>query len=361
MDRPDIRGRALADPVSFLEDASPPVILDEVQHAPHLLAWIKNRVDEDRRPGSWVLTGSQKFPLMRDVGETLAGRIAVLELDTLSVGEWRGQDPPGSVDELLERVFTGTAGTVPGVDMADWLLRGSYPEPRLKPDVDRRLWMAGYIQTYLERDVRDLLQVGDLRVFSSFLTMVAARTGTILNMASLGRELGVSGPTVRRWLSVLETSNVVHLMPPYHRNLGKRIRKSPKLHVLDPGLVTFMTGLHTPEAVKQGPTFGALVETAVVAEWLKAVHATGEAPGMYYWRTSSGQEVDLIIEHGGTLHGIKVKATSTPNLRHAGSLVTWMSLVPGARGALACRVTEPFSLGKGVRAVPWHLGWSSRR
>ena len=224
--------------------------------------------------------------------------------------------------------------------------------------VDRQLWWASYVQTYLERDVRDLAQVADLGAFGRFLMLVGAHTGRVINLTELGREVGISGPTVKRWLSVLETSQIVYLLQPYYRNFGKRIRKSPKLYLLDPGLATFLLGLHTPEAVLQGPSLEALAETAVVGEWVKACRQTGEQPLLYYWQLSTGAEVDLIIDRGGMLYGIEVKATATPTPRHADGLARWLELTgPGARGVLACRVEQPQALCPGIRAVPWHLAW----
>jgi predicted AAA+ superfamily ATPase len=255
----------------------------------------------------------------------------------------------------MARVDTNTGELV---DLADWLLRGGFPEPLLNCEVDRQLWFASYIQTYLERDVRDLAQVADLGAFSRFLVLVGAHTGHVVNMNELGREVGVSGPTVKRWLSVLETSQIVSLLQPYYRNFGKRIRKSPKLYLLDTGLATFLLGLHTPEAVLQGPSLGALVETAVISEWVKACRQAGEPLMFYYWQASTGVEVDLIIDRGGVLYGIEVKATATPTPHHADGLARWLALAgPTARAVLACRVPKPQALRPGIRAIPWHLAW----
>jgi len=360
LERPDVRLRAEDDPVAFLDENSPPVILDEVQYVPGLLPYIKERVDEDRRPGAWLMTGSQGFNLMRGVSESLAGRVAVLTLDPMAVGEGSGDPAFPSVDGLLERVFGETSTTEeirrPEADLADWLLRGGYPEPRLHPDVDRQLWLSSYTQTYLERDVRALSQVGDLGAFQRFLSLVASRTGTLVNLAELGREVGVTAPTARSWLSVLEASQVVFLLPPFHRNFGKRIRKSPKLYLLDPGLASYLMGMHDREAVLHGPALGALMETVVVAEWVKAFRSRGEQPELWFWRSSSGHEVDVVIERGGRLYGLEVKATATPTPGHAASLAQWLEL-SGGQGALACRVSSPYTLRPGIRAVPWHLAW----
>ncbi len=356
LERPDVRERALADPVAFFEDHPGPLILDEVQHAPALLPWIKDAVDQDRRPGRWLLTGSQSFQLMKGVSESLAGRVAILRLDPLSTSEVAGN--PGR--DPLARVF-GKKRPMPQVvlpELSDWLLRGSYPEIRSNPRVDRELWFSSYVQTYLERDIRDILQVTDLGTFHSFLRLLAARTGQLLNLAELGREAGITGPTARRWLSVLEASHVVHVLQPYHRNFGKRLRKSPKVVWLDPGLPTFLLGLRDRETVLRGPTAGALVENAVTSEWIKALRQRGDMSDVWFWRSSDGLEVDLVLEREGILHGIEVKATRTPTPRHADALAKWLDLAgEGARGVLACAIDEPRSLRPGIRAVPWHLAW----
>jgi predicted AAA+ superfamily ATPase len=360
LERPDVRARALSDPEGFLNDAGTPLVLDEIQYAPGLLHHIKERIDEDRRPGRYVLTGSQTFALMRGVSQSLAGRIAVLSLDPLSVGEAAGA-PEGTLARLLTRVFG--PGKPPARQVApptlDWLLRGGYPEPRLNRRVDRAIWFASYVQTYLERDVRDLLRVSDLENFRRFLFLVAARTGQLLNLAELGGELGVSAPTVRQWLSVLQTSQVVYLLRPYHRNLGKRIRKSPKLYLMDVGLATFLLGLHESSAVVQGPSLGPLLETAVVTEWVKAFRGAGLEPPLAFWRASDGREVDLVIEYGGLVQALEVKATETPNPGHAANLAAFAALAGGkTRAALACRISAPVALRPGIRAIPWHLAWA---
>jgi predicted AAA+ superfamily ATPase len=168
----------------------------------------------------------------------------------------------------------------------------------------------------------------------------------------------VTSPTAKRWLSVLEASQIVYLLPPYYRNYGKRIRRSPKRYLLDPGLVTFLLGLHTRESVLQGPSIGALAETAVVSEWVKACRQRGEQPGLYYWQSNTQAEVDLIIEREGRLYGIEVKFTATPTPRHADGLARWMALSgPTAHGALACQIDRPVPLGQGIKAIPWYVGW----
>ena len=353
LERPDVRDVARDDPVGFLADAGDRVILDEIQYQPQLLHYVKDDIDARRQPGRWLLTGSQDLALMRGVSQTLAGRTAVLHLDPLAVSEVVGAPAATSLGELLDSLCADPGGRTPQVDLADWLHRGAWPEPRLDPDVDRDLWMQSYVQTYLERDLRNMEQVGDLETFRAFFSLVCASTGQVLNLARLGRDAGVSAPTARRWLNLLVTSRLVVLLPPYHRNFGKRIRKSPKLHVIDPGLASWNLGYRTTDAIMNGPALGALTESAVVSELTKAIHHGGGAARLYHWEGLSA-EVDIVADVDGQLYGIEVKATRTPTPRHADRLAAWCELT-GARGLLACRTDRARPLGRGVRAVPWHF------
>ena len=353
LERPDVRDIARDDRVGFLADAGERVILDEIQYSPELLHYIKDDIDAHRRPGGWLLTGSQDFALMRGVSQTLAGRIAVLHLDPLAVSEFVGSPPTDSLGGLLNSLWTDSGGDVPDVDLADWLHRGAWPEPRLNPEVDRDLWMQSYVQTYLERDLRNMEQVSDLETFRAFFSLVCASTGQVLNLARLGRDAGVSAPTARRWLNLLVTSRLVVLLPPYHRNFGKRIRKSPKLHVIDPGLASWMLGYRTMDAIVNGPALGALTESAVVAELTKIGHQGGGAARLYHWEGLSA-EVDIVADVDGRMYGIEVKATRTPTSRHTDNLAHWCELT-GATGILACRTDRTRPLGRGIRAAPWHF------
>ncbi len=359
LENPDLRARALADPVAFIRENAAPVILDEIQYTPELLSYIKSAIDADRSPGRWLLTGSQNFTLMAGVSQSLAGRVAVLTLLPLSVGEVIGTQKPNS---KLAHVLSGVrhaAGVAdaPSPDLADWLLRGSYPEIRANRDVDRDLWCAGYVQTYLERDVRQVLNVGDLNTFHRFLRLVAARTAQVVNYSELARDAGITAPTARKWMSVLEASGQVYLLPPYFRNLGKRLIKSPKVIWLDTAIASFLMGLHTAAPLLQGPSIGPLFESAVISSWVKAFHNRGLPPEMYFWRSRDGLEVDLLVEHDGGLYAFEVKATSTPTPHHAASLTKWGSLAGKSleAAALVCDVQAPVTIAPGIRAIPW---WS---
>lgn len=360
LEAPHVRERALADPVGFLGDHPPPVILDEIQHTPALLSYLQVAIDEDRRPGRWLLSGSQSFPLLQGTSESLAGRVAILTLLPLSWSEIeqraRAEDSVEAVlDELLEARPGTAAPSRP--DLAQWLLRGGFPQLWSDPGVDRQLWLASYVQTYLERDVRSVLGVRDLGAFQTFLRLAAARTGQVLNLADLARDAGISPPTVRQWLSVLEASHQIFLLRPHFENLGKRLVKSPKLYWLDTGLVCFLLGLKDEDAVLQGPMAGALFETAVVAELAKLFFHRGLPPALWYWRSQDGWEVDVLVELRGKLHPVEVKLTATPRPAHVENVVRWRSLAgdKAGSGLVVTRAEEASALVPGVRVTPWSL------
>lgn len=366
LEAPHVRERALADPVGFLADHPPPLILDEVQHAPELLSYLQVAIDEDRRPGRWLLSGSQGFPLSQGTAESLAGRVAILTLLPLSWSEIQSRPRPDASSEVVveERLAArpvrpeGEPSPGPPGDpdaLAGWLLRGGFPQLWSQEDLDRDLWLASYVQTYLERDVRSVLAVRDLGSFQAFLRLAAARTGQILNLTELARDAGVSPPTARQWLSVLEASHQVLLLRPHFENLGKRMIKAPKIYWLDTGIVTYLLGLKDREALLRGPLAGPLFETAVVAEVAKLFYHRGLPPPLWYWRSRDGWEVDLLIELGGRLHPVEIKATATPRPKHAEGLVRWRSLAGdrAGHGLLVTRAREASALVPGVRVLPW--------
>lgn len=334
-DDPLERAFAREDPNGLLDrHRGGPAILDEIQQVPELLPYIKLRVDRDRgRSGAFLLSGSQQFPLMQGVTESLAGRVAVLDLLPLSALEL------GS----------------PPLDLSALLWRGGYPDPVLRPDV-RDLWVGSYIRTYLERDVRQIREILDLRSFEVFLGLSAAHHAQELNAASLSREVGVSQPTIRSWVSLLCASFVAALLPPWHRNLGKRLVKSPKLYFLDSALVTGLTRQPSGEAALAGPLGGPLFEGWVVSEALKLFAAAGLPPACWFWRSQDGLEVDLLVEVAGQIVPVEVKLTATPTARHVDPLQRFRALLPPEQthpGLLICRVDEERPLPHGVTALPW--------
>lgn len=315
LELPDVRAAATEDPRGFLELHGTPVVFDEMQHAPGLLPYIKERVDADRgRAGQYVLSGSQNLLLAQDVSESLAGRAAVLKLLPLSQREMGGE-PAARLPWQVEP-GRGRSGLAYGA-LWESFLRGGYPELAADPGRDLALWHASYVQTYLERDVRSIRQVGDLTQFQVFLRALAARNAQLLNLSDLSRELGIAVNTVKAWLSVLEATYQVIVLRPYFRNVGKRLVKSPKVYLADTGTLCYLAGLRDPEHARAGPMGGAIIETAVVAEVVRTLAHQGEEPQVYFWRTSAGTEVDLIVETPSGAVPIEAKLSTTPNRRMA--------------------------------------------
>jgi hypothetical protein len=354
LDPPDIRAAAMEDPRGFLEMYPPPVIFDEVQYVPELLPYVKERIDVRRdRPGQYLLTGSQNLLLVEKITESLAGRTAMLRLLPLSRREaegrplaflpWESGDSPGSKGiRAYGRIW---------IDF----LRGGYPELVADPGRDVGLWHSAYVQTYLERDVRTLRQVGDLSQFQSFLRALAARTAQLLNLTDLARDLGVAVNTVKAWLSLLEATYQVIVLRPYFANVGKRLVKTPKVYFSDVGTLCYLTGLKDPEHAASGPMGGAILETAVLSEIVKTLTHRGMEPRVYFWRTSSGTEVDIVVETGRKLVPIEVKLSTTPRPAMASSIRTFQEDF-GAR-AMPGYVVHPgdvrLPLGSNVTALPF--------
>lgn len=322
LEDPDTRIRAKEDPRGFLEQYPAPVILDEIQYVPELLPYIKTKIDEKRKAGRWVLTGSQNFTLMHGVSESLAGRAAVLTLLPFSISERYGYgnetiDAPA----LIKNLGMIQPWSEKKIKLAQLVLRGNYPEIASRPSVDWELWCGSYIATYLERDVRNISHVGDLSQFERFLRLCATRTGQILNVSELAREIGVSVPTARRWISLLETGYQVYLLYPYYRNIGKRLVKSPKLYFNDTALACYLLGLRDQQTLLNSPHFPHIFETFVVVDFWKRFLHFGQMPSLYYLRTQDGLEVDLVIELNQKLHLFEIKSGATITPGHASSLL----------------------------------------
>jgi len=311
LEPPDVRAAAAADPRGFLALNPPPVILDEVQYAPDLLPYIKEAIDDRRQErGLYLLTGSQNLMLMSQVTESLAGRTAILRLLPLSQREIQGKpEKPLPWERSLSQ---SPSEGISQLDLWKSFLRGGYPELNVEPDRDIALWHASYMQTYLERDVRSLRQIGDLTLFQNFLRALAARSAQLLNLAELARDLGVALNTIKAWLAVLEATFQVIILRPCFANVGKRLVKSPKVYFSDVGTLCHLTGLKDPEHAATGPMGGAIFETAVLTEIIKTIIHRGQEPQIYFWRTAAGAEVDIVVAEADRLIPLEVKLSATP-------------------------------------------------
>ncbi len=287
LEDPDTVARVRADPRGFLAEIRPPVILDEIQHVPEILNYVRSRIDQaPRKAGQWLLTGSQEAPLMKGVTESMAGRAAVLQLLPFSTAE----HPKVSV------------------------VRGGFPEVIARPSA-ASLWFPSYIQTYLERDVRAISEIRDLATFRRFLSLVASRTGQMLNRTDLAAPLGVSVPTISQWLGILETTAQILLIPPFYENFGKRLVKTPKVYFVDTGLACHLLNIGSDAELRRSPFLGPLFESFVASEILKLQLSEGRRKEIYYFRDHQGLEVDLVVPTGDralTLIEAKASRTVTP-------------------------------------------------
>lgn len=291
LDVPEVAQQAEESGREFLRRHPPPVIIDEVQYAPGLFRYLKAAIDENRQAnGQFILTGSQHFPLFESASESLAGRIAILQLHSLSAAE-------------LEE---GTGRAAEGAQLLEWIHAGGYPELHARGLAPERFY-ADYVATYLERDVRQLIQVRNLRDFDRFLRMAAARTGQLLHVGSLAADLGLAQNTVRSWLAVLERSGIVRYLEPFYRNFNKRMVKTPKLYFLDTGLVCYLTGLRTPEILRESSMLGAIFETYVFGQLVRSYTDRGETADIYFWRDHGGREADFVVPRGEKMELYEVK------------------------------------------------------
>jgi hypothetical protein len=355
LEPPDVRAAAAVDPRGFLDLHPPPVVLDEIQAAPDLLPYIKERVDADRgRAGQYILTGSQNLLLMQRVTESLAGRSAVLKLLPMTRREI-ARVPHRPLP--WEAGYSLSEGGIPPLgELWAGILRGFYPELVRFPERDARLWQASYVQTYLERDVRNLRNIGDLTLFQLFLRALAVRSAGLLNLSDVARDVGVAANTARDWLSVLEASFQVFLLRPYFVNMGKRLVKSPKVYFTDTGLLCYLVGLRDTEHAAAGPMGGAIFENLVVAELYKTSLHRGEEPSIYFWRTAAGDEVDLVIETQAGLIPIEIKASATPRPEMAAAIGRFRrDFGDRAQGGYVIHPGKMvLPLGGGVTALPFH-------
>ena len=356
LETPDVCAAAREDPRAFLETFRPPVIFDEAQNAPDLFPYIKERIDEHRQTvGQFLLTGSQNLSLAEDISESLAGRAAMLRLLPLSRREMEGR-PGLPLPWEAERTPPAPAAECSAYGaLWETFLRGGYPEPFTHPERDSALWHGSYVQTYLERDVRTLRQVGDLSGFQSFLRVLAARSGQLLNLTDVARDIGFAVNTIKAWLSVLEATYQVIVLRPWFANTGKRLVKTPKVYFTDVGTLCHLAGLRDPEHAASGPLGGAIMETAVLSEIVKSSTHRGLRPQVFFWRTHAGAEVDIVVETDGKVVPVEVKLSATPRPGMATSIrALQRELGPGAASGYVVHPGDVrLPLGPGATALPF--------
>lgn len=335
LDDPARAAEAENSPQDFLKSLKYPVIIDEAQYAPGLFRYIKLVVDRAKQKGQFFITGSQSFTLMQNLSESMAGRCGIIDLQPLSAHELLRSSKLTSLEEYIST--------------------GGFPALYAEKDVMRQHWYPSYIATYLERDVRNILHVGSLRDFNRFLRAAAIRTAQTLSLSDLSRDVGVSPNTIKSWISVLEASHIIHLLEPYHRSIGKRLVKSPKIYFLDTGLAAHLMGLFSWLDIANSPMAGALWETYAFTQIQRRLLSQGISnPPLYYWRTKDNREVDFIIEKGGRFIAFEAKLTGMPtsdSIKGFEYLKEYYGDDSLINGYVICRVEKEFSMGKGIKAI----------
>ena len=350
----DYRARemALNDPELFLQRYKAPLIIDEIQYAPSILSYIKIAVDNSDKKGQYWFTGSQQFHMMKNVTESLAGRVAIVDLKGLSLKE---------LDDLEQVPFIPTADNIENMrksskyhdlpDIYQKIWRGSYPEVNTNTDTDWETFYKSYLRTYIERDIKDLNAVKNEMDFIKFLKVLAARTGQMLDYTDISKEVGVSSPTIKSWVSILVSSNIVYLLQHYFSNINKRIVKTPKIYFMDTGLCSYLTNWDNSQVLESGAMSGAIFETYVVSEIIKSYAHNIKEPNIYYYRDKDKREIDVIIERNGKLYPIEIKKSSNPDK----SAIKNFSVISEdnlGNGAVVCLAKEDYPITKNINAIP---------
>ena len=308
----ELQEQAKQDPQRFLEKYRTPLLIDEIQYAPELLRYIKAIVDREKKKGMYWITGSQQFNLMANVTESLAGRVGILNLQGFSQSE---KDLiPDTVPFLpAKKLLTAKEkNNKKSKNIFHCIWKGSFPAVFTGKDKDWDLFYSSYLQTYIERDVKQIINTSNELLFLNFLKVLAARTSQLLNYANIACEVGINETTVKSWLSVLQTSGLIFLLHPYSNNLTNRVIKTPKVYFMDTGLVCYLTKWNTPDALENGAFSGAVLETYAVTEILKSYWHNGVSPAIYFYRDKDMREVDIILEENGKLYPLEVKQKSNP-------------------------------------------------
>jgi hypothetical protein len=345
---------ALEDALGFLSQfGKDQVILDEAQRAPELFSYIQGIVDQNDHSGQYILTGSQNFLLLEKITQSLAGRCAIHHLLPFSQGELLGADPTDP-DRIIEKVTQHRTQTnMNSGALFNTLWTGGYPRIHDK-HIPPQQWLGSYVGTYIERDVRSIVNVGDLETFGRFVRLCAGRSGQILNLAGLANDCGIDSKTAKRWISILETSFIVKLLRPYYKNFHKRLIKAPKLYFLDSGLLCYLLGILRPEEILMHSLRGAIFESWVIAEFYKNYYHTGKQPQMYYFRDTNDNEIDLLLEYGSDVLPVEIKSGQTIHGEFFKGLEYWRKLTdsPGSPAVLIYGGDSPTKF-KGMTVIPW--------
>jgi predicted AAA+ superfamily ATPase len=348
----DTRRMAEDDPRGFLHDYQPPVIIDEIQRAPHLFSYLQEKADLIPSSAQYVLTGSQQFLLMESISQSLAGRVINFKLYPFSYNELYNLQE----DTELEGIFSikKDGERSPSNDIEDILFTGMYPrihDKKLSP----RKWLENYVLTYVGRDIRQLINVNNLRTFENFLKVIASHSGQLINYASVSSTVGVSLPTVKSWISLLETSGIIFILPPHHRSFSKRVVKTPKILFTDTGLLCFLLSIRNSNDLKHHPLFGNIFETFVISEFFKRICHIAEIPPLYFWRDKTGNEIDLLVDFGNRLYPVEIKSSRTYSPSFKENITEWFGLRGNTQteGLILFNGERVIGSQSSIPAAPW--------
>lgn len=355
MDDIVLRREIASDPGLFLKNSKMPLIIDEIQYVPEIFPYLKKKVDSTQVEGQFLLTGSQAFSLMQGVSESLAGRVGILELQGISLREKYEISFGKPFIPNREYIEKRAEQVVEYLDLWRDIHRGYMPRLTFREEIDWEIYYSSYVQTYIERDIRNLTQVADENIFLKFMISLAARTGELLNYASIAKDIGISTDTVRRWTSLLESSRIIYLLYPYSNNHLKRAIKTPKVYFLDTGLAAYLTKWLTSETLQNGAVAGNFFESFIISEIIKSFFNAGKTNlPLYYYRDKDGKEIDLIIEQGDEIYPIEIKMSAAPNQSMAKhfSVLDRLADKKVQTGTILCQYERPLWLKEDLVALP---------
>jgi len=355
LDTLENRKLAKENPALFLQRFEAPLLIDEIQYAPELLPYIKAIVDEKKQKGMFWITGSQQFHLMQSVSESLAGRVGILNLEGFSLPELSGKPFYDKFVPTLEWISARSkeAQSLDLKELYEIIWRGSYPALNNDENIDWEDFYSSYVQTYIERDIRDLTDSGDEMQFLELLTALAARSGQLLNFSDVARDIGKPVSTIQRWVSILQTSGVIYLLYPFSKNISNRMTKMPKIYFMDTGLVCYLTKWNSPETLEAGAKSGEILETFVVAEILKSYLHNGKKPNISFYRDKDKKEIDVILEENGKVYPIEIKKKTNPDNKDIKNFdVLQKAGLQVGEGAVVCLAPTHLPLTESVNIIP---------
>lgn len=357
LDSTEKRTLAQNDPALFLQRYKPPVLIDEIQYAPQLFPYIKEFVDKEKQKGMFWITGSQQFSLMQNVSETLAGRVGIMHLQGFSQSEKFENYQQIPFLPELQNIENRKSNAIGTDNIFHTIWKGSYPALWLTSDDNWELFYNSYVQTYIQRDVRQILNISNELTFIKFMKAAAAQTGQLLDYASMARDVGVAETTIKSWISVLNTSGIIFLLQSYSNNLTKRALKTPKMYFMDTGLACYLTRWNNYEALEDGAYAGAIFETYVISEILKSYWHNGKEPFVYFYRDKEKREIDLLIDQNGKLYPIEIKKKSNPDKNDIRHFHVIEDTIKQQRGesCVICLSEEYLPISENVYSVPVKL------